>query len=126
MADASNAVPRITADMQEIVGRIVQSGDGTTVALGSLSGNTISDQSQVAFTRNSAGNYTLTIYNFGALDGSSNAVALVTASTTGLGYYCMAPAVTFSGSTATVTILAGSASPLDCTLNFDIKSYINI
>lgn len=126
MPDLSNALVRTATQIQCVRGRVVQGSSGVTVSLGSLTGNTLDDQTQCSLTRNGAGDYTLTIYNFGSIDGASSCVALATVSTTGSGPTVQCPAASFSGSTATVPFLTfnSSASAADCSFNFEVQSYI--
>ncbi len=124
MSDLQNSWTRLYPGLDAVFGRIVQSGTGTTVALGSLSGDTIVDQPNVSLVQNSAGNYTVTVQNFLGPNGVCLGAAWI--STTGTGTFTVyAGPGTYSGNAASLTFYTFNASAVatDCTMNFQLLAY---
>ena len=124
MSDALNSASRIFPVMQVIFGSAVQSAtDSTSLSLSNLTGSVDFDQTQISITRNSIGNYSLVVTNFGNITGSGKAVSFVNAATTGLGYQCWPNAATYSNYTATFIVQTNTTNLADCGFNFQLYAY---
>lgn len=121
--EALNNLARLAPNMLTVFGRVRQSVPaGATVSLVQLSGNVDTDQTQVSIVRNSVGNYTITIAN-AMVTGTTNAICLACASTTGLGYLVWVEDPTVSTNSLSFVVQTSSVGANDCSFNFMVQAY---
>ena len=121
--EALNNLARLAPNVLTVFGRVRQAlPAGASVTLTQQSGDVDTDQSQVTVTRNSAGNYTITINN-AMVTGTTNAIALASISTTAIGFWIRTEEPTVSSNALSFVVETGTANVADCSFNFMVSAY---
>ncbi len=127
MAEVLNSMASLVGEMLHVFGQVRQQTGGAsmsqTMTLANQSGEVDSDQTQVTVTRNSVGNYTITINN-AMVTGTTNAIALACACTTGAGMFCWVNDVSASSNALSFVVQTSTTSNgNDCSFNFMVEAY---
>src|SRR3990167_4513389 len=124
--EALNNLARLAPNILHVAGQVRQATSGaamsSTVALKYLSGDVDTDQTQVTLPRVSIGNYKITVNN-ATVTGTTNAIAIACACTTGSGYLCWVNDVATSGNNINFVVQTSSVGHNDCSFNFMVTAY---
>ena len=123
--EALNNLRRLAPNMLFVSGQGLQStasGASSTVTLKNLSGDVDSDQTQVTIVRNSIGNYSISVEN-AMVTGTTNAVAVACACTTGIWYLAWTNEPTASSNKLTFVVQTTTTNAADCGFNFILVAY---
>ena len=123
--EALNNLRRLAPNMLFVSGQGLQStasGASSTVTLKNLSGDVDTDQTQVSIVRNSIGNYSISVEN-AMVTGTTNAIAIACACTTGVGYLVWTNEPTASSNKLTFVVQTTTTNLADCGFAFVLVAY---